>query len=72
MKAADMALVAIPFMPGFSTNLALQILDRFIISVRTFLGISAGKSKNIWQAGTEWICRFEQLIFPVSYTITII
>jgi hypothetical protein len=40
VEAADFMLMVLPFMVGFSTNLVLAILDRFIDSVRTFFGIS--------------------------------
>jgi hypothetical protein len=35
--------VVLPFMIGFSTNLVLAILDRLVMSVRTFFGIATNK-----------------------------
>lgn len=40
-NSASFSLILIPFMIGFSTNLVLGLLDRFIISVRTLFGIGS-------------------------------
>jgi hypothetical protein len=39
LSASDFALMILPFMVGFSTNLVLAILERCIDSIRTFFGI---------------------------------
>jgi hypothetical protein len=41
LTPSDFALILLPFMVGFSTNLVLAILERFIESIRTFFGIGA-------------------------------
>jgi hypothetical protein len=41
LTPSDFALIVLPFMVGFSTNLVLAILERFIESIRTFFGIGA-------------------------------
>jgi hypothetical protein len=41
LSPSDFALIILPFMVGFSTNLVLAILERFIESIRTFFGIGA-------------------------------
>lgn len=41
LSPSDFALIILPFMVGFSTNLVLAILERVIESVRTFFGIGA-------------------------------
>jgi hypothetical protein len=41
LTPSDFALIVSPFMVGFSTNLVLAILERFIESIRTFFGIGA-------------------------------
>lgn len=41
LSPSDFALIILPFMVGFSTNLVLAILERFIESIRTFFGIAA-------------------------------
>lgn len=40
---ANFLYIVLPFMIGFSTNLVLAILDRLIVSIRTFFGIGASK-----------------------------
>jgi len=40
LSPSDMALIVLPFMVGFSTNLVLAILERFVESIRTFFGMS--------------------------------
>lgn len=40
LTPTDFALIIFPFMVGFSTNLVLAILERFIESIRTFFGIA--------------------------------
>jgi hypothetical protein len=37
----DIAIILVPFLLGFSTNLVLAILDRLVEAVRTFFGISS-------------------------------
>ncbi len=41
IEPSDFALMILPFIVGFSTNLVLAILERCIDSIRTFFGISA-------------------------------
>jgi hypothetical protein len=41
LSPSDFALIILPFMVGFSTNLVLAILERCIDSIRTFFGIGA-------------------------------
>lgn len=41
LSPSDMALIVLPFMVGFSTNLVLAILERFVDSIKTFFGMSA-------------------------------
>ena len=41
LSPSDFALIVLPFMVGFSTNLVLAILERFIDSIRTFFGMGA-------------------------------
>lgn len=41
LTPSDFALIILPFMVGFSTNLVLAILERSIRSIRTFFGIGS-------------------------------
>jgi hypothetical protein len=43
LDAASFTFIVVPFMLGFSTNLVLAILDRFIVSIRTFFGMTGGR-----------------------------
>lgn len=40
LSPSDFALIVLPFMVGFSTNLVLAILERLIESIRTFFGMT--------------------------------
>ena len=40
LSASDLSLILVPFLLGFSTNLVLAILNRCVVSVQTFFGIS--------------------------------
>jgi len=39
VSAADFALILMPFILGFSTNLVLVILDRSVLAIQTFFGL---------------------------------
>jgi hypothetical protein len=43
LSTSDFAIILVPFLLGFSTNLVLVILDRAIISIRTFFGLPSAK-----------------------------
>jgi hypothetical protein len=43
LNASGFAFIVVPFMVGFSTNLVLAILDRCVVSIRTFFGTTDGK-----------------------------
>jgi hypothetical protein len=43
VKISDITLVVVPFTLGFSTNLALVVLDRFVATIRTLLGVAGAK-----------------------------
>lgn len=43
VSASDFAVILLPFLLGFSTNLVLVILDRSILSIQTFFGLPSAK-----------------------------
>ena len=43
VQVADFAFIFVPFLLGFSTNLVLVILDRFVSSIHAFFGIKQTK-----------------------------
>jgi hypothetical protein len=43
IQTSDFALILVPFLVGFSTSLVLAILNRCVLSVRTFLGITSAQ-----------------------------
>jgi hypothetical protein len=43
LSGSDLALIFVPFLLGFSTNLVLAVLDRTFTAIRTFFGLPTGK-----------------------------
>jgi hypothetical protein len=43
LNVSSLTVVFIPFLVGFSTNLVLTILDRFVAAIRSLFGISSSE-----------------------------